>query len=106
MKTALMCLILLMASTVRAQDRIDLYADLGRSSCEITDQSAFALVRVYVFLDGPVLSTGVRFKAPIPACWKGATWVGDSLPDANHAAIGDSQSDWTVAFSSQTGSLT
>jgi hypothetical protein len=83
----------------RAQTaKIDLYADNNRASCEIADQGT-ALHTVYVFMTGNASATGVRFAAPKPACWIGATWVGDQIVPGGSAAIGNSQGDWSIAWS-------
>ena len=73
--------------------KIELYADATMSGCELVDQGTTLMV-VHAFYTGP-LSTGVRFIAPKPSCWLGATWVGDT---STYTAIGNSQTDWSIAF--------
>ena len=87
----------LTAASAFAQDRIELYADVNRTSCAISEPLSPPIVQVHVFLVGPTDATGVRFKAPKPDCWVGATYLGDLLP-TNYGMIGNSQTDWSVAF--------
>ena len=75
--------------------RIDLYTDANRTACELSDQSP-SVHLIYMVLSGNASSTGVRFYAPKPECWLGATWLGDVITQG--AQIGDSQSDWSIAF--------
>jgi len=82
---------------VTAQDKIELYANLERTQCTLSENVDPPGVSIYVFLTGPVPATGARFKVPKPDCWVGATWVGDSLyPE--HLSVGDSQTDWSIGF--------
>lgn len=74
--------------------KIELFADATMSSCEIVDQDTM-IRSVYMFHTGTTPSTGIRFKAPKPACWLGATWVGDIVPFTN---IGDSQIDLSIGY--------
>jgi hypothetical protein len=86
----------LLAGPASAGNKIDLYSDAARSSCELTDQSAGpALEVVYVFMTGPEQSTGVRFKAARPACWVGASFVGNV---SNYLTIGTTEVDYSVGF--------
>ena len=87
----------LTAASAFAQDRIELYADVNRTSCAISEPLSPPIVQVHVFLVGPTDATGVRFKAPKPDCWVGATYLGDLLP-TGYGMIGNSQTDWSVAF--------
>lgn len=66
------------ASRTHAQDYIDLYADQAMTQCSLVDNGG--LQAVHVFLSGSAPATGVQFAAPRPACWQGATWVGDGFP--------------------------
>jgi hypothetical protein len=91
--------LLVYAVPVLAQDRIELYADAQRSSCAIAEPISPPIVQVHVFLTGPTNATGVRFKAPKPDCWVGATWLGDIVP-ASYGTIGNSQTDWSIGFGS------
>jgi len=89
--------LVLLGSATRAiaQDKIELYTDLARTQCSLAELASPE--QVYVYLTGPIPATGVRFSVPKPACWPGATWVGDTLSPA-HVAIGNSQTDWSVGF--------
>jgi len=84
----------LIAATAYAQ-KIELYADATMSSCELVDQGT-TLMSVHYFYTGPN-SYGVRFRAPLPACWVGAIWAGDISP---YPTIENSQSDWSIGFGS------
>ena len=84
----------LVAGSANAQStKIELSADVNRTSCELVDQGGF--FTIYVFQTGSFQSTAVRFKAAKPACWLGATWVGDS---STYVSLGNSQTDWSVAY--------
>ena len=97
MKTFLWVLAIttLAAANAKAQStKIELYADANRTTCELVDQGT-TLQTIYVFQTGSFQSTGVRFRVTKPACWTGATWVGDMTP---FVALGNSQTDWSVAY--------
>jgi len=98
MKTLFLAfLALVCAAPVLAQDRIELYADRNMNSCFITEPLSPPIVQVHIFINGPVGATGVRFTAEKPACWVGATWLGDALvPGAIN--VSNSQYDWSIAF--------
>ncbi len=85
----------LLAVPALAQDRIELYADQQGTSCEIAEPTSPPIVQVHVFITGPTNVTGVRFKAPQPDCWVGATWLGDRTA---FGGIGNSQTDWSIGF--------
>src|SRR5882672_5031962 len=74
-------------------DKIELFSDASMTSCELNDQAGPR--SVYVYLTGTATATAVRFKAALPACWVGATFVGDVT---SFTTIGDSQVDMSVAF--------
>jgi hypothetical protein len=76
-----MLLVLLASSLVRAQttEKITLYADKFGTDCSISDTGA-SVVFVYMIHEGTGLRLGSVFRAPKPACWTGATWVGDAFP--------------------------
>jgi len=98
MRTLLLALLALaIAVPVFAQDGIELYADQNMSSCAIIEPISPPIVQVHIFVTGPVGATGVRFTAVKPACWVGATWLGDALvPGAIN--VSNSQYDWSIAF--------
>jgi hypothetical protein len=88
---------LVYATPVAAQDRIELWADQNRSTCSISEPISPPIVQIHIFINGPVGATGVRFTAEKPACWLGATWLGDALvPGAVN--VSNSQYDWSIAF--------
>jgi len=68
--------------------RIDLFADQAMTQCSLVDNGQFT--PVYVFWSGPEQASAVYFSAPLPACWTGASWVGDGMP-GYRAWIGNSQ---------------
>jgi hypothetical protein len=76
--TVAACLGLVMASAARASTFIDLFADQSGTQCSLVDHAG--LTPIYVFLGGSAAATAVQFAAPRPACWVGATWVGDGFP--------------------------
>jgi hypothetical protein len=86
-----------LCTAANAENKINLYSDAAQTSCELVD-NGFALRTVYVFLTGPDRVRSVRFRALKPACWNGATWVGDTVPDQNNLSTGNSQQSWTVFF--------
>jgi hypothetical protein len=97
MKQMLLVAILSLAFTGQAAaqaNKIELYTDVNRSSCEVADQG-FALVTIHAFETGPTKSTAIRFKAAKGACWAGATWVGDTT---DYVQVGNSQTDLSVAY--------
>jgi hypothetical protein len=59
-------------------EKIALYADAWGSDCSITD-TAPGVVEVHMIHVGSVGSTGASFRAPMPACWMGAVWLGDVI---------------------------
>lgn len=77
-----------------AQEKIELFADANRTTCELTDTSP-GTVTVHVFLTGPDTATLAGFRARVPDCWTGATWVYDY---SIYTTIGFSQGEWSVAF--------
>jgi hypothetical protein len=79
-----------------AQDRIELYADINRTQCAVSEANG-PLIQIYVWLTGSAVTRGARFIVPKPACWQGATWVGDVV-NPIHTALLDSQRDWSVVF--------
>jgi hypothetical protein len=93
----LVVLAVVFAVPVFAQDRIELYADRNAASCTIVEPISPPIVQVHIFITGPMGATGVRFTAEKPACWVGATWLGDALiPGAVN--VSNSQYDWSIAF--------
>lgn len=77
-------------------DKIEVFADAQMVSCELLD-NGFGIRSVHIFHTGPLAATGSQFVAPIPACWVGATWLGDTVA-APFLAIGNSQTDWTIVY--------
>ena len=83
-----------LAGTGVAQERIELFADAGRTACDVADHQP-SVVTLHVFLTGPDTATLAGFKAQIPACWTGATWLADVT---DYVSIGTSQGEMSVAF--------
>jgi hypothetical protein len=88
-------LVLLFTSPVQAQNKIELFADAAGTSCELLDTDGVALKVVYAIMTGTTASTGLRFKAPKPACWTGATFVGNV---SQYVSVGSSEADWSIGF--------
>jgi hypothetical protein len=90
----------LCSSSARAQgNRIVFFADEAMSICELVDDG-LAIRAVHVFLLGSEPSTGAGIAAPKPACWSGATWVGDIVPvtEGGGGQYGNSQTVLSIAF--------
>ena len=83
-----LCGIVFIATTAKAQDRIDLFSDQAGTQCSLIDDGG--LKAVYVFVSGPNGAIAIQFAAPRPACWLGATWVGDGFPGPR-GPIGNTQ---------------
>jgi hypothetical protein len=78
-------------------EKLTLYADAGGSDCSIAD-TAPGLVEVHMIWAGSGGRTALHFRAPKPACWTGATWLGDVIA-GNFASIGTTQSvSYTIAW--------
>ena len=89
-----MGLSLIVATSARSENRLDLFTDAAGTQCELVDTGG--LQTIYVFLSGTEPATAVVFAAPRPACWQGATWVGDSFP-GERARIGNSQGEFFIS---------
>lgn len=59
---------------------VELSADNSLASCAIAGDGG-GLVQVHMFLTGSDPTSAVTFGAYIPACWNGATWLGDVLSE-------------------------
>jgi len=94
--TAILALVLAtMPGAARAAEgHCALYADEERSSCALEDPIS-SLVKVHMFAEGIAKLVVVEVAAPIPDCWKGATWIGDVIP--HEIVIGDTQQKGGVA---------
>lgn len=92
----LLALAVLCAAPAEAGNRIELYGTHDRTSCFISEPVSPPIVQIHVFLAGDFNATGVRFTAPKPSCWVGATWLGDALRSG--LAAGQSQGDWSIGF--------
>ncbi len=78
-------------------DKIELFADQGMSTCELSYTAGVLLRSVYMFHTGPDAATGSQFMAPKPTCWTDATWISDNIP---FIYLGSTQSDITIGYSS------
>lgn len=69
------------ASTARAQgtDYLAFYSDVNGTTCFL-NYTDLGVATVYIFQTGPVRSSAIQFSAITPACWVGATWLGDIVP--------------------------
>jgi hypothetical protein len=89
-------LIFAFTAPASAAATIGLYTDEYGSSCSFAGNQA-GIVNAYVIVKPDNLGIrGVRFSAPVPACF-GGSWISDSAP-FGAAFIGDSPSDISVAF--------
>ncbi len=70
----------LTAVSAAAGPGLGLFADTGQSSC-IVPGDGTGVVRVHMFHTGDQLSTAVQFAIYPPACWPGATFLGDVLAE-------------------------
>jgi hypothetical protein len=82
-------------------EKFTLYADTGGSDCSIAD-TAPGVVEVHMIWAGSGGRKVLHFRAPKPACWTGATWLGDVIAGP-FLSIGTSQADdftiaWTACF--------
>ncbi len=99
---ALLLFVISPADAQRVQGQLQLYADETGVDCIIQDTPGVVMVYVYYFDYFSDDGVGaVQFAAPLPSCWTGAIWLGDSSP---WASLGDSQLNdprgWTVGFGS------
>ncbi len=74
---------------------ITLYADRDMASCALFD--AAGVRSIHIFHTGSPSATGSQFAAPLPACWSGATWVGDHI-EPPFLSLGNSQTDLSIAY--------
>lgn len=85
------------ASAAPAQDdKIELFSDQGMSSCELS-YTGPGLRSVHMFHTGTQGALGGEFMAPKPACWTGATWIGDAIAPP-FLTLGSTQSGIAFAF--------
>ena len=100
MKKVLLLTIIVMcsASLVFAQtERIGIFADATGAveSCAISDAAA-GLLSLYVVHIGTAGATASQFKAPMPACMTGSSYLSDSSPFA--VTIGNSQTGVAIGY--------
>jgi hypothetical protein len=69
--------------------KVGLFADPGQVSCVVPGDGA-GLVQVHMFHVGEAPSTAVQFAIYPPACWSGATYLGDVLSSEAFLHIGAS----------------
>jgi len=55
------------------------YADADRTSCAVAGDGS-GIVNIYMFQLGSP-STAVQFAGYLPACWSGATWLGETMSE-------------------------
>ena len=77
---------------------IGIYGDAERNSCSLNDVTPGGLRTVHMFHLGSMSATASQFAAPRPACWTGATWVGDQI-EPSFLVLGDSQTNISIAYS-------
>ena len=89
MVIALACVALLSASgPAWSQGRIALMGSADGTVCSIQD-AAPGIVEVHIFVFDVVGLAAIQFAAPIPACWSGATWIGDTID--TQVVVGNTQ---------------
>ncbi|MDH4036436.1 MAG: hypothetical protein OEX18_00775 [Candidatus Krumholzibacteria bacterium] len=66
------------------------------SECAIVDDGP-GIRSVYVFHTGNASATASEFSVPLPACWTGASWVGDNVVPG-FLTVGTSQTDLSIAY--------
>ena len=77
-------------------DTIGLYADPSGMNCNIIASAGVVNVYVVHVTSG---ATASEFRAPKPACWNGATWIGDQDPFGGVCiGCGDSQTGRSRAY--------
>lgn len=76
---------------------IALFADAEMAGCELTDLSPPGVRSVHMFHLGSLPATASQFAAPKPACWTGATWLGDQI-EPPFLVLGTSQDDISIAY--------
>ena len=79
-------------------DTIGLYSDTWGTNCNISEN--VPLTYVYVVHTAPGGATASEFSAPKPACWTGATWMGDQERFLCLIGCGDSQTGKTIGYGS------
>lgn len=89
-------LVWLTAGTAHS-DTIGVFADQYGSSCNISASPGVTYVYVIHETNGAMAS---EFMAPKPACWTGATWIGEQNPFGPCVGCGDSQTGITLAYGS------
>lgn len=87
--SAVCCLVLIAASSLRAENRFDLFVDQAMTQCALADHAP-GTQTIHVFLSGSEAATFAVLSAPRPDCWQGASWVGDVMP-GNRAWTGNTQ---------------
>ncbi len=97
---ALVCFVLAPLAALASSPTIGLYTDSGGSNCSFSG-NAGGLVDAYVIVKPGSANglTGVRFKAPIPACFNG-TFVSETVPPGPFVKIGTSTNDISMGFAS------
>jgi hypothetical protein len=78
-------------------EKIGLYADALGTDCSIADTGP-GIIEVHMIHYGSEGSIGVSFRAPKPACWVGAIWVGDVLSEPFQALGGTQQAYYDVGY--------
>jgi len=84
-------LLVCLASQSRAQvtDYLRFYSDVNGTTCFL-NYTDLGVATVHIFQTGPVRSSAIQFSAIAPACWTGATWLGDVV-SSEWLSLGSSQ---------------
>ena len=78
---------------------IDLYMDTAMQSCELYEASGVLprVVDIHIFHTGTSDATASEFAAPKPACWTGASYIGETI-QTQFLTIGNTQADLQIAY--------
>ncbi len=85
----LACLGLAPRANAQATDYLRFYSDVAGTTCFL-NYTDIGVATVHIFQTGPVRSAALQFSAIAPACWSGATWLGDAVNGA-WLSLGSSQ---------------
>jgi hypothetical protein len=83
-------------ASLAQNDRIELFTDQEMTTCGLVHDGP-AIRSIYMFHTGSALVTASEFSVPKPACWTGATYVGETIADGL-LSIGNSQTDLSIAY--------
>jgi len=90
--------LLLLVSVAHAQGNsyIQLFTDDAQSPCSLVDRQP-GTRSIFMYQMGNEVVAASEFSVPVPACWTGASYVGEAISPAL-LAIGSTQTDLTVSY--------